>query len=209
MRYPPPFVRVRRAGCRAGAVADAGGMGWLIRAAVAATLARGQDGRGSDPMALAGVSTAEPCGFRGGRIGERCCPAWHLPSPVSRWTSRDRAAMNLWVFRRPEPVMTPLLRARLEKGSRHVGEILRRCPGGSSRHRFTLRACTDNLRAWATFCRSAARWTPGMVGATASGPGGGVRRRRPLRQADARPLSRRPEEAEWRPSSASDSAICR
>ena len=54
-------------------------------AAVAATRARGQDGREGDLLALAGVSTAEPYGFRGGRIGEHCCPASHLLPPSSRF----------------------------------------------------------------------------------------------------------------------------
>lgn len=38
----------------------------------------------NDPMTLAGVSTAEPLRFRGGRIGEHRCPTSHLPSAVGR-----------------------------------------------------------------------------------------------------------------------------
>ena len=43
-------------------------------------------------MALAGVSTAKSWGFRGGRIGEHCCPASHLPSAVIKMQVRANTA---------------------------------------------------------------------------------------------------------------------
>jgi hypothetical protein len=43
-------------------------------------------------LALAGVSTAESYRFRGGRIGEHCCPASHLPSAVIKSQVRANIA---------------------------------------------------------------------------------------------------------------------
>lgn len=98
---------------------------------MAATRARGQDGREGDLLALAGVSTAEPYRFRGGRIGEHCCPASHLPSTVIKTQPRANIAATPQSPRTMTSAhrtdVDPLVRMRCEKVRIPRGKILRRC----------------------------------------------------------------------------------